>query len=308
MTADVLRVVDSHHHLWDLTAGRYPWLQGPPQDPADVTGVGPLQRDYLPADLRADAAGVPLVASVHVEAAPGDPVAETRWLHGLTATTGLPSAVVAAVRLEDPALPGLLDRHAEHPGLRGVRQMLDHTDGVAGPTRLLGDQAWRRGLHLLAVRGLSFDLQVLPEQLSEAAEVAAAEPDLVLVLNHGGYHVPASGTARRHWLEGIDRLARRPNVVVKASGYDAVDPTWQPDGFLDYVHRLLEAFGPDRTMFGSNFPVDGRTTSYPALVAACREATTGLTPTERDAFFARNAARTYRLEIPDHPSTPLREP
>ena len=291
MTAPV-RVVDAHHHLWDLDRLRYPWLQGPP-----TPGVAGLQRNYLVPDLLADAGEVPLVASVHVEAAhdPADPVAETRWLQGVSDASGFPHAIVAAARLDAPGVADVLDAHREHRAVRGIRHMLDRdARGEQAPTRLLDDPAWRRGYRLLADRGLVFDLQVLPAQLARAAAVVAAE-DVVVVLNHGGYHVPADPDVERLWRAGLRELARCPNAYVKVSGYDTVDPTWS--GFRAYLLTLLEAFGPDRTMFASNFPVDGRTTTYGALVAACTEVVAELTDAESDAFFAGTALRIYGIDI-----------
>jgi predicted TIM-barrel fold metal-dependent hydrolase len=296
---EVTRVVDAHHHLWNLSAVRYPWLQGLREDAKDPAGVGMLQRDYLVPDLLSDAGEVPLVASVHVEAAadPADPVAETRWLQGVSDSTGFPHAIVANVALEADDAPVVLAAHLEHRNLRGVRQMLDrdpHT-GASVETALMQDPRWLRGLARLAPLGLSFDLQVLPSQLNLAAEVAAAHPDLVVVLNHGGYHVPASAEAEALWRKGVRLLGAQPNVVVKASGYDTVDPTWPQQGVDDFLHVLLDAFGVDRVLFASNFPVDGRTIAYPQLVETTARALRSLDNDERDRVFYRNAIRTYRI-------------
>jgi predicted TIM-barrel fold metal-dependent hydrolase len=296
------RIADSHHHLWDLGQNRYPWLQGEPEDPGDPSGVGMLQRDYLVEDLLADTEGLPLIASVHVEAAhdPAEPVRETAWLQSLTDKTGLPAAIVAAAVLEAPDVADVLAAHREYPAVRGIRQMLDRNPvtGASGETALMDDAAWRRGLGLLAPAGLSFDLQVLPSQLDVAARLAADFGETVFVLNHGGYHVPASPEQHELWRAGLARLARQPNVVVKASGYDAVDPSWGRPGYADYVLTLLEAFGVDRVLFGSNFPVDRRTISYRDLVDATLSVTQQLTGDERDRLFCRNTARVYRIDIP----------
>lgn len=298
----VERIADSHHHLWDLGLNRYPWLQGEPEDPADPSGVGMLQRDYLVEDLLADTAGLALVASVHVEAAhdTADPVRETRWLQSLSDRHGFPTAIVAAATLEAPDISDVLAAHREHVAVRGIRQMLDRNpvSGASEETALMEDGKWRHGFSLLAPLGLSFDLQVLPSQLDVAARLAADFPDTMFVLNHGGYHVPASPEQRGLWRRGVGLLARQPNVVVKLSGYDAVDPGWARDGYAEYAGTLLGAFGVDRVLFGSNFPVDRRTITYPALVGATLAVTGELTADERDRLFYRNTVRTYRIDIP----------
>jgi predicted TIM-barrel fold metal-dependent hydrolase len=296
------RLADSHHHLWDLQENRYPWLQGDPADPSDPLGVGMLQRNYLAADLLSDAAGLPLLASVHVEAAHDrtDTVRETRWLQGSSDAFGFPTAIVAAAVLEAPDASDVLAAHLEHASVRGIRQMLDRDPitGASEETDLMTDEGWRGGLALLAPLGLSFDIQVLPSQLGVAARLAADFDETVFVLNHGGYHVRASVEQEQLWRAGIKLLAQQPNVVVKVSGYDEVDPTWSDGGYVDYVRTLLDAFGIDRVLFGSNFPVDARTTTYPVLVDATRRAVPDLTSDEEDRFFYRNTVRVYRIDEP----------
>lgn len=298
---DVPRLIDAHHHLWDLSVGRYPWLQGAVESADDPSGVGMLQRNYLVSDLLDDAAEVPLKASVHIEAAydPSDPVAETRWLQREADRSAFPQAIVANAFLERPDIEQQLDAHATAANLRGIRQMLDRDPytGVTGETPLLTDSAWRRGLALLATRRLVFDLQVLPSQLPLAARVASEQPDVVFSLNHGGYHVQYSSEAEHLWQRGIVEMARCPNVVVKASGYDTVDSSWSQDGVDRYVNSLLDAFGADRVLFASNFPVDRRTIGYRRLVEMDRRATRHLNEDERDGFFYRNAMRIYRPSI-----------
>jgi predicted TIM-barrel fold metal-dependent hydrolase len=296
----VLRLVDAHHHIWDLRVNRYPWLQGDREDPAEPLGVGMLQRNYLIEDFLRDVEGLPLKYSVHVEAAaePADTVRETRWLQTVAERTGLPSVFVPYVALERPDAREILAAHLESPNVRGVRQMLDRdaSTGVLEETALMEDSSWRAGLRHLAQLGLTFDLQVLPSQLDVAARLASDFGDTVFVLNHGGYHVPASAEARMLWKRGVALLGRSPNVVVKVSGFDAVDPSWEYSAYKDYVLTLLEIFGTDRSMFASNFPVDARTTSYSGLVARTEQVLHQLTDDERDRFFYRNALRVYRLD------------
>jgi predicted TIM-barrel fold metal-dependent hydrolase len=178
--------------------------------------------------------------------------------------------------------------------------MLDRNpvSGASEETALLEDSKWRRGFALLAPLALSFDLQVLPSQLAAAARLAADFHETTFVLNHGGYHIRASPEQRELWRTGIALLARQPNVVVKLSGYDAVDPTWAIGGYTEFVWTLLETFGVDRVLFGSNFPVDRRTITYAALVDATLALTQQLTADERDRLFYRNTVRTYRINGP----------
>lgn len=289
------RVVDAHHHLWNLAANRYPWLSGPAQDTADPSGLGMLQQDYGAVQYRADTSFVPELRSVHVEAAhdPADPVRETTWLDAEADRYGVPDAIVGYAALENPGLADLLGQHARSPRLRGVRQMLD-LDPDRG-SQLLADPAWHAGLETLARHGLSFDLQVLISQLPAAARAARAHPEVTFVLNHGGYHAPASPPRRAAWIAGLATLASCGNVYVKSSGYADVDPAWPQSGLNDYIARLIDAFGTGRVMFGSNFPVDRRTVTFAGLIGRHARAVAQLDVADRDGYFYRTAARVYRI-------------
>lgn len=301
------RLVDAHHHLWDLGRNRYPWLQdGPPID-EDTSGLAAIRRDYLPGDYLRDTATTRILASVHVEAAsdPDDPVRETRWVEEMATESGVPSAIVAFARLERPGLEALLDTHGRTAALRGIRQMLnwEPEEQVAERAGILDDPRWAEGLDALIERDLSFDLQVFPSQLLRAVEVLETRPDLRVVLDHGGFLQEGTPERWRTWEAGIRRLARLPNVTVKVSSYLSVDPRidrpgWH-DGLQRFVDALAAAFGPDRMMFGSNLPVDGRFASFERIVASVARATCGWSPRDRDALFVDVARRVYR--IPERP-------
>jgi predicted TIM-barrel fold metal-dependent hydrolase len=293
------RIVDAHHHLWDLSGGRYPWLQGPREDPRDPSGLGGLQKDYLVKDFLDDVAGTPVTASVHVEAArlPAEAVAETRWAQSCADSSRFPQALVVAARLQLPDIKEQLSAHMESPAVRGVRQMLNWApeQQVAERPDLMADPTWRRGLACLAEFGLSFDLQVFPHQLEEAAGIVAEYPETTFILNHGGYLLPDEPDLRTVWRRGLALLATHDNVVVKVSSYASVDPAMSVEGLRAFVDDIFSAFGPGRAMFASNFPVDGRYISYPDLIAAYAQVTQDLWEAERDAFFYTNAVRYYRL-------------
>lgn len=292
------RLIDAHHHLWDLSEGRYPWLR-PPAPGMAPDDLASLREPYPASAFLADVGRAPLRGSVHVEAAfdPTDPVAETRWLAGQVQAWRVPTVAVAAARLQAPELDRILAGHLEYGFIRGVRQMLNWTpqEPVAERDGLLTDPAWRAGLTRLSPLGLSFDLQVFPHQLPLAAEVATVNPELTIVLDHGGFCQRATPERVAAWRSGLRLLARHPNVSVKASSYASVDPTFAPDGLTRYVGELFDVFGAGRVMFGSNFPVDRRHVSYQKLLAQYDHTLTGYSASERAGFFYANAARAYRL-------------
>lgn len=293
------RIVDAHHHLWDLQAVHYPWLmaKGVRRFFGDPT---PIQRNYLADDLRADAGDIKVLASVHIQvgAAPGDEVRETHWLQRQADASGLPTAIVAYCDLESPEVADTLDAHGDASRLRGIRQIVGRSveeDAQTGTGGLLTNPAWRRGLALLAERGLSFDLQLIPPQLDAAADALESVPDLDVALCHAGSPWDQSPQGLARWRAGLERLAQRPRTVCKLSGFGMFDHDWTTDRLRPLVETNLEVFGPQRCMFGSNFPVDKLHASYARLFGAFGELTRTLSETERDALFIDNAARFYRL-------------
>lgn len=286
-------IVDAHHHLWDLEQNHYPWLRAEPDPDAWVGDLQPIRRNYLVNEYLADAAGCGIVKSVHVEAAydPNDSVGETHWLQAVADRHGFPHAIVAAAHLEDPRIDTVLEAHLRAANVRGIRQMLDRDAGPA----LLERSDWRRGLARLADHDLSFDLQVNPDQLEAAATLAQANEDVTFVLNHCGMPRERGPAAMDLWQRGLRRLAEAPNVSAKVSGLGMFDHRWTAESIRPFVETVLGAFGVERCMFGSNFPVDRLYGSYASLVAAMEELTSTLSVDERRRFFHDNAVRIYRL-------------
>jgi predicted TIM-barrel fold metal-dependent hydrolase len=297
-----LPIIDAHHHLWDLS-GDYPWLKEAAGRLAVHGPDEPIRTDYLVTDYRADAARLDLVGSVHVDAGAGDVWAEARWLQGLhddPVNAGLPSVIVAGAKLANPGVEEHLDRLQGLSAVRGVRDILNwHEDPkltYIDRSTLMTDAEWLRGLKELERRGLSFDLQLYPAQMADAARLAADHPDLSIVLNHAGMPVDRDDDGLRTWRDGLRLLAAEPNVTCKISGIGMTDHHWTPRSLAPIVTECLEAFGAERSMFASNFPVDRLYSSMSDLYAVFDEITAAYSDQERRGLFAGNAARVYRLE------------
>jgi predicted TIM-barrel fold metal-dependent hydrolase len=292
-----IRVVDAHHHLWDVDVLRYAWLAEPRHSPV-LGDYTELARNYLATDYRRDVATVDVIASVHVQAEADDPVAETRWLSERAAVGGVPSVIVAGCRLEDPAIERRLNEQLEFERVTGVRQMLNwHPQAgysAAASGDLMASPAWRRGYALLERHGLSFDLQVYPHQLTEAAQLAGAYPDTRMMLNHGGLLALRNDAERRERVVGLGVLARQPNVYVKVSGFALAEPHPTLEKMRAWFHELLDLFGSSRCMIGSNLPVEkllGGHDSLAVLATLCEE----LSPAESEAVRIRTAFVAYRI-------------
>jgi predicted TIM-barrel fold metal-dependent hydrolase len=226
-------VVDTHLHLWDLGKFGYPWLND--------EGSADLRSNYLVEDWVADATGVDVVATVHVQAELDhavDPVEETAWLASLG---GVPTACVGYADLRAPDLDDVLDRHQEHALFRGIRQQAwydPHSAKADVPRHnLLDDPHWSAGLDRLASRGLTFDLQVWPHQLAQAASIFRERPDLSVVLEHTGLPVDPDPSQRARWSAGLHQFAAQiPQAVLKISALRLVSPTWSMSEFAPVVH------------------------------------------------------------------------
>jgi predicted TIM-barrel fold metal-dependent hydrolase len=292
-------IVDAHHHLWDKAALPYPWLEGPPFAPSVAGDVGPISGDYLLDHFRADAAGYRLTGSVHVDGGTSDPLGETAWVQALTDAQELPTAIVAGARLHQPDIEEVLEKHAAHSAVRGVRHILnwDPDPNITFVDRpdLMTDPAWLKGYAALARHGLSFDLQVYPWQLAAAAELAARFPETPMILNHCGMPIHQRDIGLKTWQNGMRRLAAEPNTSVKISGLGMVDWHWSCKSIRPLVLETIDVFGPERCMFASNFPVDRLYSSFADLYAAFETIVAGFSQHEQHAMFAANARRIYRL-------------
>ncbi|QCP53929.1 amidohydrolase [Trinickia violacea] len=298
-----MRVVDSHVHFWDLSAHHYPWLANPGK--SFVGDARDLKHDYLPTDLIEDAADIELLKVVHVEANydPANPVGETRWLQSLADTRrggrDFPNAIVAAADLSQSNAQAVLEGHMAYANTRGIRQILNrHSDSLYNYVQqdYLQDGVWRRNFGLLARYGLSFDLQLYPSQMADAAALAREHPDTLLILNHAGMFVDRDSVeGYRAWRDGLRLLASCENVVVKISGLAMFDHGWTVESLRPYVLETIDAFGVERAMFASNFPVDRLFGTYSALWHAYAAIVAGASAEERDALFRANAQRCYRI-------------
>jgi predicted TIM-barrel fold metal-dependent hydrolase len=294
-------VVDPHIHLWDLERNYYPWLMQRPL-PSSVAGdVSPIARSYRLDHYLGESTRWKVVACVHVDAGfdPADPVAETRWLQALAAESGFPQGIVAAAQLHDPAVERVLEAQAAFPNVRGIRHIINwHRDAAktyVDRPDLLTDSAWNAGFALLRRHGLSFDLQLYPSQMQEAAALAARHPDTMIILNHAGMPVDRDADGLAAWQAGIRALAAQPNVAVKISGLGMMDWHWTTESLRPYVLETIEIFGVSRCMFASNFPVDRLYSSFDTLFDAFDEIVAAFSADERRALFAENAQRLYRL-------------
>jgi L-fuconolactonase len=276
-------VVDAHHHVWDLSVRDQDW----------IASDSPLRRNFTIEDLAPEgrAAGVGRTVLVQTVTVPE----ETPEFLALAAGHDLIAGVVGWTDLTRPDVAEELARLRELPGgtlLKGIRHQVQ---SEPDPEWLLRPDV-RRGLTAVAEAGLVYDLVVLPHQLLACAKSAESLPQLTFALDHLGKPPIASGTLEP-WATHVRALAALPNTVCKLSGMvtEADLDSWTLDDLRPYADTVLETFGPDRLMFGSDWPVCSLAATYGEVMSAARELTAGLSISERDDVFGGTAIRTYGL-------------
>jgi predicted TIM-barrel fold metal-dependent hydrolase len=296
MQEDPFLFIDAHHHLWDLQACHYPWLmaQGVERFFGDPSLI---QKNYLPADFLSESSQYQPTKSVHIQVGVSeeDEVRETQWLQQLGK---VPAAIVAAADLANPSLSSRLEAHQACNKLRGIRQIIGRhaiEDKNHGSDALLEDKGFRRGLELLIEKRLSFDLQMIPPQMSRVITLLRELPELRVALCHCGSPWDQSAEGLESWRRGLAAIAELPNVYCKISGLGMFNRNWAPRDLEPVILSVIDIFGPERTMFGSNFPVDKLYNCYEALWRTYEDTTQRFTQQERTQMFVSTAEDFYNI-------------
>ncbi|SDM17155.1 Predicted metal-dependent hydrolase, TIM-barrel fold [Franzmannia pantelleriensis] len=295
-----MQVIDPHVHFWALGQGNQPWLEHP--TPNLLGDYSPMARDFGPEQLLAACGDIELLGMVHVEADALDPLAETRWLTAQLApyAASLPWALVVGADLAQAGAGAQLEAQCTlSDRVRGVRQILNvHDDpryDYVG-RHYMEEAGWRENVTQLEPLELSFDLQIYPSQMAQAARLASEHPWIRFILNHAGMYVDRQGVAGwRAWRDGLRLLAAQDNVTLKLSGFGMLDHRWTLGSIRPLVLEALDAFGIGRCMFASNYPVDGLYARYQDIWHAYAELVTDASADEKRALFIDNARRVYRL-------------
>lgn len=285
--------IDTHHHLWELNRFHYDWLTDP-----GWAGHNALLGDYKairvdwPIErLLKEFYGSNVAKSVHVEAAYAgpDPVEETAWLQSLADRFGFPHALVVFCDIEKEDGDAQLARHMEFANVRGVR-IREHPDDPA-------TEAFRKSYGALEKYGLSYELNASPGKLLSGRDVAKAFPNIQVILGHAGFPIERSPEYFARWRDEMSALSEAENVACKISGFAMVDHDWTLESLRPWVLHCIEAFGVDRCMFGTNWPVDVLYSPYIRQVDAWRAIISreGFSLEDQEKLLYRNAEKFYRI-------------
>ena len=292
-------IIDAHHHLWDLSLQRHPWLTDASGGLKALGDLSYLRQNYLVPDFLRDASDQNVVGSVCIEALwdrTRPPREEVDWLFAQDRPSGIAARTIAWAPLTDPGIDIALDALSQHPVV-GIRESVRwHPDTAKrwAPRGIMTDPAWRRGAARLQQHGLLLELLMNPYQAQELAQLARDLPAQTFVVNHCASPVDRDEAGLAHWHAGLALMARQPNILIKISnqiGY-AADPASQ-SAITTVVRTVVDAFSPARAMFGTDYPVQRRTATYARCCDTFRDAISDLTPAEQRALFHDNAARIY---------------
>lgn len=273
--------IDAHQHYWTLSLGHNDW---PPPE------LAAIYRDFMPDDLRPHLAAAGITKTVLVQAAPN--LAETAFLLGLAEREETVAAVVGWVDVWSPTARSDLELFKHHPKLRGVRAMLQ---GIEDTFCVLQPEAIRT-LETLPHLGLRFDALIQPRHLPVISALADRLPDLPIVIDHAAKPFIAAGTLEP-WCADMTALSRRSNVSVKLSGLvTEAGNGWTVERLRPYVLHLVDVFGPERMMFGSDWPVVDLDADYEKWWIAANELLRDLDESARKAVFGTSAARFYGID------------
>lgn len=279
-----MKVIDAHHHLWKYSPEQYPWMK---------EDAGPLKRDFLVNELNEIACTNQIDGFVTVQARQS--LEETRWLLELAQQTQLIRGVVGWLPLRDQQqLEACIVEFVQHSLFKGVRHVVqDEPDDRF----LLGDD-FNQGIAKLVGTGWAYDILIFSKHLGPTIEFVDRHPNQVFVLDHIAKPTIRAKEFAEVWSKQIRELSKRNNVSCKFSGVvtEVRDEQWNAEMLLPYWETMLDCFGSQRIMFGSDWPVCLLRSQYGTWKSTVEQFANRLSPNERTAFWYENAAKTYRLQ------------
>jgi len=286
-------IIDAHHHLWKVARGDYFWM-----DPLADPGVAPIARDFLLEDYRALARANAITGSILVQAA--QTTAETAWLlEQAHASEGLILGVLRWIDIESEDARAALQAASRDTLLRGIRPMLQDIapdDWVLRPVLAPAFEA-------LIELDLAFDVLIRPPQVESAFTLLTRYPQLRAVIDHGAK--PQIAQAQwQPWADCMRRVGRETRAYCKLSGLvTEARPDWKIDDLRRYTDHLIDCFGPERLMWGSDWPVALLASDYARWLETAQSLISGLSVAEREEVMGGSAIRFYKLAKPQHRGT-----
>ena len=300
MNLKTQKIIDTHHHLWDPTNGKYDWLI--------ADGHEVFNKVYLHKEFEQDIANLNLIKSVHVQAEINlsETIYETQWLQDYYNNQSLydrrlPNAIIGFVDFLDIKVEQTLELHLQYPNFRGIRQILNFdkkNKNISHATfDYLKNDLWVKNFELLKKFDLLFDLSILINQTEDAENLIKKYDSTLFIINHTLCPHDITNENINLWLDKIKILSKYENVAIKLSGFGEFNSNWTTESIKPLILYSIENFGISRCMFGTNFPVDKflSNASYEDYWKSYLTNTQDFSEDEINNLFYKNAEKFYKI-------------
>ena len=300
MNLESQKIIDTHHHLWDPTNGKYNWLI--------ADGHEVFNKVYLHKEFEQDIANLNLIKSVHVQAEINlsETIYETQWLQDYYNNQSLhdrklPNAIIGFADFLDTKVEQALQEHLKYPNFRGIRQILNFdkkNKNISHATfDYLKNDLWVKNFGLLKKFDLLFDISILINQTEDAENLIKKYDSTLFIINHTLCPHDINNENINLWLDKIKILSKYENVAIKLSGFGEFNSNWTTESIKPLILYSIENFGINRCMFGTNFPVDKflSNASYEDYWKAYLKITQDFSEDEINNLFYKNAEKFYKI-------------
>jgi len=287
MTLNKFSFIDSHVHFYDMNHPTLHYGHWQPNEDLPLRELG--NKNHLATDFLKEAESLGMKKAIHVQAAIGsaDPVEETKWLEEVFIQTGIPHAIVGHVDLRAPNAREVIEKHLKYQHFKGIR---DFSYGD-----YLVNKDFRNGFALQEEYNLISSIAVRWEEMEKLVDLANSYPNIIIILDHAGNPEFRTEEYFNNWKSGMTKISKMDNIICKISGLGMGDHNWTIESITPYVETCFELFGISKTIFATNWPVDGLYSDYSKVINAYKEITKFLSLSEQEAFFYKNSENIYEI-------------
>lgn len=289
--------VDAHHHLWNLNKIHYPWLMAK-GEPRFFGQPDPIRQNYLLNDFQQDHQNK-ISRSVHIQVGciEADNIAETAFVDAMSKQSHAhyPSAAVVAINMKADSIEEEINKHLAYNITRGVRDIIGKSPEENQSMPPFSSAVWHKNWQCLANNKLSFDLQLTSEQYIPVLKTLEKTPELNVAICHFASPWDQSDSGFSTWVQAMKQYAQLPHCYIKLSGFSMFTHHFNSNNFEKYAHAAIDIFGPERCMFGSNFPVDKLYVNYQTLFSYWQKVIQQYSPQAAHFLASQTAVNFYRL-------------
>jgi len=302
MTNDI-KIIDAHHHFWDLNTNYYPFLSDEIDTNFFLGNYKSIRKNYLPFDYIKDSKNHNVIGTIHCEAEwdRNDQVGETKWLEKLSKNNKFPNAIVGHAWFHKKNSEAIIAEQASFDFVKGIRSKPITKTSINSKEYIyegsMQDFTWRNGLKLLQKYNLNYDLRIPSWHLEEAIEIVRLIPNTKVIINHAGFPWNRTDEGMNYWRKGVKLMSHEPNTFIKLSEFGVKGKAWNYSQNEKIIHELIDLFGPQRCMFASNFPVSKIKISFDDLYKSYKQIVKNFSDDEKKWLFSKTAMKVYDIKI-----------